>query len=108
MTTTTQADKDKAAAEAAAKAAAADAAAARIAELEAENAALREQNASQAAKIADPALPEGYSYVANVDGTPIQGVPFAPKSWLTEHKHLLPEGAQGVSKRAVAAAPATG
>ena len=83
--------------EAAAKSAA-EGSAARIAELEAEVAALREQATKAEAKAADPALPEGYVYVVNADGSPITSNPFAPKSWLTEHKHLLPEGAREATK----------
>lgn len=111
MATTTQAAEQKAAeqkaAEAQAKATgeqeaaaktAADGSAARIAELEAEVAALREQNAKSEAKAADPKLPEGYVYVVNADGSPIASNPFAPKSWLTKHKHLLPEGAREATR----------
>ena len=106
MATTTQTAEQKAAEaqakatgeqEAAAKAAA-EGSAARIAELEAEVAALREQATKAEARAADPALPEGYVYVVNADGSPITSNPFAPKSWLTEHKHLLPEGAREATK----------
>ena len=105
MATTTQTAEQKAAEaqakatgeqEAAAKAAADSAA--RIAELEAEVAALREQATKAEARAADPALPDGYVYVVNADGSPITSNPFAPKSWLTKHKHLLPEGAREATK----------
>lgn len=72
---------------------------ARIAEQEAEIAALREQSAAQAAKIADPELPDGYVWVVDGDGKPIQGIPYAPKSWLTEQAgQLLPQGATKATK----------
>ena len=103
-TTTPPADKDEQAkAEAAAKAAADKAAvegsAARIAELEAENAALREQADAAATKAADPGLPDGYVYVVDAAGQPIPANPYVPKSWLDkENAHLLPEGAKKATK----------
>jgi len=99
-TTTTTPPVDKAGqgnAEAAAKAA--DAAAARIAELEAENAALREQAVAAATKAADPGPPEGYVYVVDAAGAPIPANPYVPKSWLDKgNAHLLPEGAKKATK----------
>ena len=107
-TPTTPAAADKAA-EAAAEAQAkalADATA-RIAEQDAELAALREQAATQAAKIADPELPEGYVWVTDADGRPIQGIPYAPKSWVTEQAgQLLPQGATKATKDGEAAVKA--
>lgn len=81
--------------------------AARIAELEAEVAALREQSAAQAARIADPQLPDGYAWVTDAAGDPIQGVPYAPKSWLTKDgSHLLPPGATRATEKGEAAVKA--
>lgn len=102
-TTTPPADKDEQAkAEAAAKAAADKAAtdaAARIAELEAEVVALREQADAAATKAADPGLPDGYVYVVDAAGSPIPANPYVPKSWLDkENAHLLPEGAKKATK----------
>lgn len=102
-TTTPPADKDEQAkAEAAAKAAADKAAtdaAARIAELEAEVVALREQADAAATKAADPGLPDGYVYVVDAAGQPIPANPYVPKSWLDkENAHLLPEGAKNATK----------
>ena len=102
-TTTPPADKDEQAkAEAAAKAAADKAAtdaAARIAELEAEVVALREQADAAATKAADPGLPDGYVYVVDAAGSPIPANPYVPKSWLDkENAHLLPEGAKNATK----------
>ena len=72
---------------------------ARVAELEAEVAALRAQSAAQTARLADPELPEGYVWVTDAAGTPIQGIPYAPKSWLTKDgQHLLPPGATKATK----------
>ena len=102
-TTTPPADKDEQAkAEAAAKAAADKAAtdaAARIAELEAEVVALREQADAAATKAADPGLPDGYVYGVDAAGSPIPANPYVPKSWLDkENAHLLPEGAKNATK----------
>jgi hypothetical protein len=102
-TTTPPADKDEQAkAEAAAKAAADKAAtdaAARIAELEAEVVALREQADAAATKAADPGLPDSYVYVVDAAGSPIPANPYVPKSWLDkENAHLLPEGAKKATK----------
>ena len=108
-TTTPPADKDEQAkAEAAAKAAADKAAtdaAARIAELEAEVVALREQADAAATKAADPGLPDGYVYVVDAAGSPIPANPYVPKSWLDkENAHLLPEGAKKATKKQADAA----
>ena len=102
-TTTPPADKDEQAkAEAAAKAAADKAAtdaAARIAELEAEVVALREQADAAATKVADPGLPDSYVYVVDAVGQPIPANPYVPKSWLDkDNAHLLPEGAKKATK----------
>ena len=80
----------------------------RVAELEAENAALRELVAKAEGRAADPVLPDGYVYVVGADGMPVQGIPFAPAAWLKDDaKHLLPEGAQKATKdQHVAAAKA--
>lgn len=102
-TTTPPADKDEQAkAEAAAKAAADKAAtdaAARIAELEAEVVALREQADAAATKASDPGLPDSYVYVVDAVGQPIPANPYVPKSWLDKgNAHLLPEGAKKATK----------
>ena len=90
--------KAEAAAKAAADKAATDAAA-RIAELEAEVVALREQADAAATKAADPGLPDGYVYVVDAAGSPIPANPYVPKSWLDkENAHLLPEGAKTATK----------
>lgn len=74
-------------------------AAARIAELEAEVVALREQADAAATKAADPGLPDGYVYVVDAAGSPIPANPYVPKSWLDkENAHLLPEGAKKATK----------
>ena len=71
----------------------------RVAELEAENAALRELVAKAEGRAADPVLPDGYVYVIGADGLPVQGIPFAPAAWLKDDaKHLLPEGAHKATK----------
>ena len=89
-------DKDDAGKDDAAKAAEA---AARIAELEAEVVALREQADAAATKAADPGLPGGYVYVVDAAGSPIPANPYVPKSWLDkENAHLLPEGAKKATK----------
>ena len=89
-------DKDDAGKDDAGKAAEA---AARIAELEAEVVALREQADAAATKAADPGLPGGYVYVVDAAGSPIPANPYVPKSWLDkENAHLLPEGAKKATK----------
>ena len=74
---------------------------------------MREQSAAQAAKIADPNCLTAM-WVVDGDGKPIQGIPYAPKSWLTDQAgQLLPQGAtkatkdgEAVVKAALAASPA--